>query len=79
MAIGAAVLAFAQRSAFGRCCVCGRKRVPSRVIPHEGINLRVCDHRCAFKLGGLIADAYRKGDTTECRTLPLGGSSTTPT
>jgi hypothetical protein len=59
IAISAAALeAFAKkvRGRFGRCCVC-KKPHAAVVIPVEGIELRVCDHLCAYDLGKLTVEA----------------------
>lgn len=55
----ASLEAFAKglRAPFGNCCVCKKRGARLTVEIVDGIELRVCDHRCAFDLGLLTSRA----------------------
>ena len=63
--LGRFVMKMRRRGKFGCCCVCLARR-PAATLAFEPsasttVELRICDHRCAYKLGMLTSEAIRAG------------------
>lgn len=52
-----------RRGRFGSCCICRRRRpavsIALAVSDIKTVELRLCDHRCAYQLGMLTTEAIR--------------------